>query len=254
MTFSASDPTGGAGLQADLLAVSALGGHALTVVTGLTAQNTQGVLRFEPTTADWVAAQLDALLTDSLQPCAFKAGVLGSQHAVDALLGVKARWPGVPLVVDPVRASGRGDGFGAEALFEYLKTALFPVVDVLTPNWPEAQAFTGQSQPEAAAQALLGMGCKAVLLKGEHLPGGQVVNSLYTINAAPVVWPCERLPGQYHGSGCTLASALATLLALGQPLEHATGLALDYTWHTLAHGFDVGEGQAIPDRLWRAKP
>ncbi|HEX4917730.1 MAG TPA: hydroxymethylpyrimidine/phosphomethylpyrimidine kinase [Limnobacter sp.] len=254
LAFSASDPTSGAGLQADVLAVAAMGGHALTVLTGLTAQNTQGVQRFEPLHADWLQSQVDSLLADGVMPHALKAGVLGSAAAVDAVVALKARWPAVPLVVDPVRASGRGDGFGGAVLFEHMKNALFPVVDVLTPNWPEAQAFTGMREPEAAAQTLLDMGCKAVLLKGEHLPGGQVVNCLYTGGEVPRAWPCQRLPGQYHGSGCTLASALAALLAGGASLLEAVPQALDYTWQSLAHAFPVGQGQHIPNRLWRRTP
>ncbi|HEX4878492.1 MAG TPA: hydroxymethylpyrimidine/phosphomethylpyrimidine kinase [Limnobacter sp.] len=251
LAFSASDPTSGAGLQADLLAIAAMGGHGLTILTGLTAQNTLGVQRFEPVQADWLQSQVDSLLADGVVPQAMKAGVLGSVAAVNALVALKARWPTVPLVVDPVRASGRGDGFGGQALFEHMKHTLFPVVDVLTPNWPEAQAFAGHSDAQAAADTLLGMGCRAVLLKGEHSPGGPVVNRLYTPKDVPVAWPCERLPGQYHGSGCTLASALAARLAGGVNLLEAVPQALDYTWQSLAHAFPVGQGQLIPNRLWR---
>lgn len=249
LTFSASDPTAGAGLQADVLTIAALGAHPLTVLTGLTAQNTVGVKRFEPCAADWIEDQLRALLDDGIAPSAIKTGVLGSAAAVAAVLKAKTIWPAVPLVVDPVRASGRGDAFGGQALFDSFRNELFPVVDLLTPNWPEAQAFTGASNVDEACARLLQMGCKAVLLKGEHLDSGEVVNRLYVTGKRVVEFPCERLPAQYHGSGCTLASACAVGLGQGLSVNEAVELALEYTWQALNYGFAVGKGQWIPDRM-----
>jgi hydroxymethylpyrimidine/phosphomethylpyrimidine kinase len=249
LTFSASDPTAGAGLQADALTIAALGAHPLTVLTGLTAQNTVGVKRFEPCSADWIEDQLQALVDDGIAPSAIKTGVLGSAAAVSAVLKVKSLWPDVPLVVDPVRASGRGDSFGGQALFDSFRNELFPVVDLLTPNWPEAKAFTGASTVDEAGARLLQMGCKAVLLKGEHLDSGDVVNRLYAVGKKVVEFPCERLPGQYHGSGCTLASACAVGLGQGLSVHEAVELALEYTWQALNYGFVVGKGQLIPDRM-----
>lgn len=249
LTFSASDPTSGAGLQADVLTIAALGAHPLTVLTGLTAQNTVGVTRFEACTPDWIEAQLQALLEDGIKPSAIKTGVLGSSAAVAAVLKAKALWPGVPLVVDPVRASGRGDAFGGQVLFDRVRNELFPVVDLLTPNWPEAQAFTGATTVDEAGARLLQMGCKAVLLKGEHLDSEAVVNRLYVVDQKVLEIPCERLPGQYHGSGCTLASACAVGLGQGLNAREAVELGLEYTWQALNYGFSVGQGQLIPDRM-----
>ena len=249
LTFSASDPTAGAGLQADALTIAALGAHPLTVLTGLTAQNTVGVKRFEACAADWIDDQLQTLLDDGVAPSAIKTGVLGSVAAVAAVLKAKQLWPNVPLVVDPVRASGRGDSFGGQALFDCYRNELFPVVDLLTPNWPEAQAFTGASTVDEAGARLLQMGCKAVLLKGEHIDSGDVVNRLYGAGHAPVEFPCERLPAQYHGSGCTLASACAVGLGQGLSVHEAVELGLEYTWQALNYGFVVGRGQLIPDRM-----
>ncbi|HEX4857327.1 MAG TPA: bifunctional hydroxymethylpyrimidine kinase/phosphomethylpyrimidine kinase, partial [Limnobacter sp.] len=164
-------------------------------------------------------------------------------------LKAKALWPQAPLVVDPVRASGRGDSFGDRALFEAFCNRLFPVTDLLTPNWPEAQAFTGADMPADAASILLQMGCKAVLLKGEHLDSGNVVNRLYLPGNPVSEFPCERLPDQYHGSGCTLASACAVGLGQGLSMRDAVELGLEYTWQALSHGFAVGQGQLIPDRM-----
>lgn len=249
LTFSASDPTSGAGLQADALTIAALGAHPLTVLTGLTAQNTVGVKRFEACSPSWIEDQLQTLLEDNIAPSAIKTGVLGSTAAVATVLKAKALWPGVPLVVDPVRASGRGDAFGGQALFDSFRNELFPLVDLLTPNWPEAQAFTSASTVDEAGERLLQMGCKAVLLKGEHLDSGEVVNRLYATGQTVVEFPCERLPGQYHGSGCTLASACAVGLGQGLSVLEAVELALEYTWQALNYGFAVGQGQLIPDRM-----
>lgn len=250
ITFSASDPTAGAGLQADVLTLAALGVHPLTVLTGLTAQNTVGVKRFEPLSASWMREQLSALLEDGMQPSALKAGVLGSVAAVKQLADLKKRFPTVPLVVDPVMASGRGDAFGKAGVWAALNKDVLPWVDLITPNWPEAQAMTQCDQPDAAAQALLGRGCKAVLIKGEHQPTEQVVNRLYLqADQPPLEFPCERLPNQYHGSGCTLASACAAGLAQGLSVQDAVALGLEFTWHALKHGFSVGQGQWMPDRM-----
>jgi hydroxymethylpyrimidine/phosphomethylpyrimidine kinase len=250
LTFSASDPTAGAGLQADVLTIAALGAHPLTVLTGLTAQNTVGVKRFEPCGPEWIEDQLQALLEDGIVPSAIKTGVLGSVAAVAAVLKARQLWPNVPLVVDPVRASGRGDSFGGQALFDCFRNELFPIVDLLTPNWPEAQAFTGADTVDEAGVRLLQMGCKAVLLKGEHLDEtGEVVNRLYVQGRGVVEFPCERLPAQYHGSGCTLASACAVGLGQGLSVDDAVELGLEYTWQSLSYGFAVGRGQLIPDRM-----
>ena len=250
ITFSASDPIAGAGLQADVLTLSALGVHPLTVVTGLTAQNTVGVQRFEACSARWIEDQLRALLDDGVVFSAIKAGVLGSLAAVRALSALKTRFPDVPLVLDPVRASGRGDSFGDPRVWKAMRNELLPVVDLLTPNWPEAQAMTQCDDEDAVAHALLGMGCGAVLLKGEHQPGAQVINRLYRQGvAASLDFPCERLAGQFHGSGCTLASACAAGFAQGLTVIEAVPFALEFTWHALKHGFEVGQGQLIPDRM-----
>lgn len=249
ITFSASDPTAGAGMQADVLTISALGAHPLSILTGLTAQNTVGVERFEACSADWIDEQLRVLLADGVQVAAIKVGVLGSVHAVRAVCALKRQWPAAPLVLDPVRASGRGDAFGDASLWAAMRDELLPLVDLLTPNWPEAQAMTLCNELEGSAARLLAMGCGAVLLKGEHQPGDSVVNRLYMTGQGVQEFPCERLPGQYHGSGCTLASACAAALAQGMPVGDAVGLALEFTWQALQNGFAIGRGQLIPDRL-----
>lgn len=247
LTFSAVDPTAGAGLQADCLTVSALGGHPLTVTTGLTAQDTQGVARFEPLSKDWVQSQLTVLMQDVIQPRAVKAGVLGSQAAVE-ILKQFLNDSRLPFVLDPVLASGRGDGFAKQDMAQSLKD-LFDLTTLITPNWPEVVALTGQSDVASAAQVLLDAGCQAVLIKGEHMSSPGVVNRLYLQDGEVHEFECVRLAGQYHGSGCTLASAIATGLAQGHSLPVAVEHGLNFTLSALENAFEVGQGQLIPNRI-----
>lgn len=249
LTFSASDPTCGAGLQADALTIAALGAHPLSILTGWTSQNTQGVEHFTPLPGKAVASQFDVLYNDTLAPHAIKAGVLGSLSALRCVLRACELYPGAPLVVDPVRGSGRGDALGTDTLFKAMRDELFAHTRVLTPNWPEAKAFTGADTPAQAAVALLETGCGAVLIKGEHLDEADVINRLYLADGGVREFTCTRLPGQYHGSGCTLASAIAVGLARGLDVEEAVEVGLDYTWLALKAAHVAGQGQLLPDRL-----
>ncbi|NJM32811.1 MAG: hydroxymethylpyrimidine/phosphomethylpyrimidine kinase [Limnobacter sp.] len=253
LAFSASDPTAGAGMQADVLTIASMGAHPLAVLTGLTAQNTQGVEHAQGLDAFWLNAQLDALLADVHAPAAIKAGALLTGQAVELVSRAAGLFPQAPLVLDPVMASGRGDTLGGKAVFDTMKHTLFAHTTLITPNWLEGKALTGKRLPDKMAAALLDMGCGAVLLKGEHQPGqvhtGHIVNRLYLQDGQVHEFPCARLAGSFHGSGCTLASACAVALARGLPLPEAVELALGYTHAALEHGFEVGSGQRIPDRL-----
>jgi len=238
LAFAASDPTGGAGLQADVLTLAARGCHPLSVVTGLTVQDTSGVQSLRAVEPELVAAQAHALLGD-FSVAAFKLGVLGSAQNAQAIARILAQRPRIPVVLDPVLASGRGDPLAsADGL-----SVLFPLTAVATPNTLEAQRLGGVA-------AMLEAGCRHVLLTGTHAEGKDVVNKLY--DASGVVredrWP--RLPGEYHGSGCTLASALAAALAKGLAMPEAVRDAQDYTWHALEAGFRPGAGQFIPQRFF----
>ena len=243
LTFAASDPTGGAGLQADVLTIGALGCHPLSVLTALTVQDTHGVSRLRSIDAACVAEQARHLLAD-IAVDAFKTGVLGSAENARAIGSIVAAHPRVPLVLDPVLASGRGDALADAALIDALAEAIVPHATVVTPNTLEAGRLGG-------AQRLLALGCDFVLVTGTHQPGPEVVNTLY--DARGVVredrWP--RLPGEYHGSGCTLASAIAASLARGREPAEAVREAQAYTWKTLAAAFRPGRGQAIPQRFVR---
>jgi hydroxymethylpyrimidine/phosphomethylpyrimidine kinase len=260
MTFAASDPTCGAGLQADLLTLAAHGCHPLTVVTALTIQDTTGVEDLLPMEGDWVADQARALLED-MPVAAFKLGMLGSIEAISAVAEVLSDYPDTPVVFDPVLASGRGDAFADEDTVVAMIELLLPLTDVLTPNSLEARRLAqdlGGSGREAlslpeCARRLIGAGCAHVLVTGTHEHSPRVVNTLFGSHGPLRHDDWQRLPGSYHGSGCTLASAIAANLAWGQALPEAVRAAQHYTWHALAAGFRPGMGQHVPNRLWRSQ-
>lgn len=255
LAFAASDPTGGAGLQADVLTIAARGCHPLSVLTGITVQDTRGVLGIRAVEADWVAEQARAVLAE-MRVQAIKLGVLASAANARAVARVLAEHPAVPVVVDPVLASGRGDALASDETLEALRTVLLPLATVLTPNSLEARRLAGAA-PGAdlagCARELLKSGCKHVLVTGTHEAGEDVVNTLYDARGRQREdrWP--RLAGEFHGSGCTLASAIAALLARGLPVEQAVRQAQEYTWHALSAGFSPGRGQAIPDRFFSSR-
>jgi hydroxymethylpyrimidine/phosphomethylpyrimidine kinase len=248
LTFAASDPTGGAGMQADLLTIAARGCHPLSVVTGLTVQDTGGVIRLQAVDARLVEEQARALL-DEMRVDAIKLGVLASPANVAAVARVLAEHPGVPLVVDPVLTSGRGDALADDNLIAALRADIIPRATVLTPNSVEARRLAGRSALAECAPALLDMGCRHVLVTGTHEETSEVVNTLHSRDGATHAEQWPRLPGSYHGSGCTLASALAAALARGMDVAAAAHDAQAYTWSALKAGFKPGRGQFLP---WRA--
>ena len=256
LTFAASDPSGGAGIQADLLTLSSMGCHPLSVITALTVQDTIGVEAMRAVDAEWVADQARALLEDMLVD-AFKIGVLGSVENIGVIAEILSDYPDVPLVLDPVLASGRGDELATEEMASALRELLLPHTTIVTPNSIEARRLADLDDEDASiadcATRLVLAGCEYVLVTGTHEPTRDVVNTLY--GQAGVVradtWP--RLPGSYHGSGCTLASAIAAMLANGLELPEAVREAQDYTWHALERGYRPGMGQLLPDRLFWAR-
>src|SRR6267142_957838 len=216
LTFAASDPTGGAGLQADLLTLASMGCHPLSVVTALTMQDTRGVEGILAVEADWVAGQARHLLED-MRVAAFKLGVLGSLENIHAIADVISDYPEVPVILDPVLASGRGDALASDEMIGALRELIVPQCTVVTPNSLEARRLAAT--------------------------GGAVVREDR--------W--QRLPGSYHGSGCTLASAIAAALANGLEVAEAVRDAQEYTWQALAGGFRPGMGQLLPDRFFWAR-
>jgi len=258
LTFAASDPSGGAGLQADILTLSSMGCHPLSVLTAITVQDTLGVEGLQPLDSEWVADQARCLLED-MPVDAFKIGVLGSVENIAAIAEILSDYPDVPLVLDPVLASGRGDELTTEEMLHALRELLLPRTTIITPNSTEARRLAADGEEDAepalaiCAQQLIEMGCEYVLITGTHEPTPQVVNTLYNKSGVVRSDAWERLPGSYHGSGCTLASAIAALVANGLELPEAVREAQDYTWHALAKAYRPGMGQFLPDRLFWAR-
>jgi len=257
LVFAGSDPTSGAGLQADLLTLGSLGCHGLTVVTALTVQDTAGVEQALPIDAEWVSDQARSLLED-MAVSAFKIGMVGSVENVAAIAEVVADYPDVPLVFDPVLASGRGDDLATEDVIAAMRELLIPQTTVLTPNTIEARRLAQSDEEEDAplaecARRLLETGAEYVLITGTHEGTPDVVNTLYGEDGLVRTDEWERLPGSYHGSGCTLASAIAATLANGLEVPEAVREAQEYTWQALRAGFRPGMGQLIPDRFFWAR-
>ena len=258
LVFAASDPSGGAGIQADLMTISSMGCHALSVITALTVQDTVGIDSVMSIDADWVEAQARTVLED-MAVDAFKIGLLGSSDNVAAIAAILADYPDVPLVFDPVLASGRGDELADDEMIVAIRKLLLPHTTVLTPNSIEARRLAAEDEEagelslELCAQRLLASGCANVLITGTHENTPQVVNELFSAGGRVRSDRWESLQGSYHGSGCTLASALAAGLAQGLSVGDAVGEAQDYTWKALAAGFRPGMGQFIPDRFFWAR-
>jgi hydroxymethylpyrimidine/phosphomethylpyrimidine kinase len=259
LTFAASDPSGGAGIQADLMTISSMGCHALSVVTALTVQDTLGIDSLLVIDADWVDDQARTLLED-MPVDVFKIGLLGSVENIAVIASILADYPDVPLVFDPVLASGRGDELADSEMISALQELLLPQTTILTPNSLEARRLCGGTDDDdndlpldECARRLIAYGCEYVLLTGTHENTPQVVNDLYDSEGLVRSDNWQRLPGSYHGSGCTLASALAASLAHRLSVSDAVREAQEYTWKTLAAGFRPGMGQYIPDRFFWAR-
>ncbi len=244
-----SDSGGGAGIQADIKAVTALGGFAMTAITALTAQNTEGVHGIHEIDPAFVAEQMRVVLQD-LGADAVKTGMLHRRAVVEAVLGaLAAHAADVPVVVDPVMVAKGGASLLDEDTVAVLRASLLPRATLLTPNVPEAEALAGmpvrdRDGQERAAQRLLAMGPSAVLVKGGHLPGAMVRDCL--VSAAGTHWYEDRRieTRSTHGTGCTLASAIATGLAQGLALPEAVGRARAYVQRAIetAPGFGRGHG------------
>ena len=259
LVFAATDPSGGAGLQADVLTLASMGCHPLSVVTAITVQDTTGVEDVMPLDADWVADQARCILED-VPVAVFKLGVLGSVESIAAIAEIVSDYPEIPLVLDPILASGRGDELASEDMLSALRDLIIPQATIVTPNILEILRIAYDENVEEdnpdlaeAARRILETGCEYVLITGTHSNSTQVINTLYGREGVVRSDGWERLAGSYHGSGCTLSSAIAAGLAQGLDIAEAVAEAQEYTWQTLKDGFRLGMGQPIPDRLFWAK-
>jgi hydroxymethylpyrimidine/phosphomethylpyrimidine kinase len=250
LVFAGHDPSGGAGIQADIEALASQGCHAATVITALTVQDTRDVQDFRPLDAVELIAQARAVLED-MPVATFKLGMLGSVENIEAIHTILNDYPEIPVVFDPVLASGGGTGLGGPELIQAMQVLLLPMTTVLTPNSPEARALArGADTLDACALSLLDAGTDYVLVTGTHEDSRHVDNRLHHEDRLLETFTWERLPGSYHGSGCTLASSLAGLLARGLDPFAAAHEAQDYTWNALRQGYRPGLGQQLPNRLF----
>ena len=244
LVFAGADPSGGAGIAADILAIAAQGAHALPVITALTVQDNDRVFGVEAVAPELLRRQAQALI-DKIAIHAVKIGIPGSaaNAAVMAQLIAQLRQarPNLPVVLDPVLASGHGDVLSRDDAVLAL-SPLLPVTTVIVPNGPEAAALGGVAQ-------LLAQGCGHVLVTGGHGAGDAVLNRWSDGGGGQREWRWPRLPGEFHGSGCTVASAIAALLAQGVPLFDALDLAQTYCHAALSEAYAIAPGQRMPQRL-----
>lgn len=252
LVFSGSDPSGGAGMQADLPAINALGAHALTVPTALTVQDNVSVFAVHPVDAELVRHQAQVLV-DRFRIDAVKLGIAGNRANAEVIAAIIAalrqKNPALPVVFDPVLANGKGDALSADNAVAALEP-LYAGASVITPNLNEADRLCGPGEPARQAAMLQARGCTHVLLKGGHGPEREdVVNRWFGPDEAFESWQWPRLPGEFHGSGCTLAAALAARLAHGDSMRDAIAAAQTYCQRTLATAYSIADGQLIPNRV-----
>jgi len=247
LIVAGSDSGGGAGIQADIKTVTALDAFAATALTALTAQNTVGVHAVHPVPLDFIARQIEVVMTD-IGADVIKTGMLGDSGVISTVCEALERYAaGVPVVVDPVMVAKGGHPLLAAGAVDSLRRQLLPMAAVITPNLPEAEALTGMTiasvaDMRVAAAALLVLGVPAVLLKGGHLPGDEVVDLLATPDGVEA-FSAPRIQTRHtHGTGCTIASAVAAGLAQGMPLRDAVVRARAYVRAAIASAPGLGEG------------
>lgn len=253
MTFSGHDPSGGAGIQADIETLASQGCHATPVLTAITTQDTRDVVDYTVLDSTHVITQARAILED-MPVSAFKIGMLGATGTVEAVHSILRDYPEVPVVLDPVLATEGGTSLAATGLLDAIKVLLLPQTTIITPNSQEVRALVPEADTlDACGSALLDLGVEYALITGTHENTTQVINTLFHGHQKPVPFTWERLPHRYHGSGCTLAACLAGLIAHGVNPLQAAHEAQTFTWHALQQGYRPGMGQYLPERLFWAK-
>lgn len=250
LCFSGLDPSGGAGLQADIEAIGASGAHAAIACTALTIQNSQQVFGFSATTTDVLMAQANALIDDLPIKCV-KSGMLGTTDNIAGLADFLRQHPDYLYVLDPVLVANSGGSLGDAATLVQAFSELIPLASIITPNTVELRALTGEVDLEQATQKLFAMGAQAVLVKGGHEDTPEYIQNTLYVDAKIVAQSrCPRLEGEYHGSGCSLASFIAGRLAQGDDLKIAVQGAETWLFEVLKQAeIPVIGGQRIPKRF-----
>lgn len=261
LTIAGSDSGGGAGIQADIKTFSALGVFATSAITAITAQNTQGVRSIQPVSPDVLRDQIEAVLEDFTVD-AIKIGMLYSAEAARVVADTLARYPDIPIVLDPVMISTSGSKLLKEDAIRTITERLFPMTTLLTPNIPEAEELSGvkiQNEDDitAAARVLRELGCRSVLVKGGHLAGTEATDWLFIEEEKPMRLVDPRVETRNtHGTGCTLSSAIAAYLALSISFEFAVRLGKTYVNKAIANGagIEVGHGHGPVNHLFHPSP
>ncbi|MCF6282399.1 MAG: hydroxymethylpyrimidine/phosphomethylpyrimidine kinase [Candidatus Polarisedimenticolaceae bacterium] len=250
LTIAGHDPSGGAGIQADIEAIAANRCHAASVITCITVQDSCDLQSVIPQPIEQIDAQARAALND-YKVEAIKIGLIGDIKIAAWLSDLLAEYHTIPVVLDPVLTSGAGTRLVDQTMESVILQRLLPFTDLITPNSPEAYRLAaGSGNLESCAETLLSNGARYVLITGTHEREEQVVNRLYNPEGLIDEQTWDRLPGSYHGSGCTLSAAIAAFLAQGFSMLDAVKEAQVYTWDTLFNGFSLGRGQNIPDRFF----
>jgi len=254
LTIAGSDPSGGAGIQADLKTFAAFGVYGATVLTALTAQNTMGVSGVFPVPPDFIAAQFHSVTSD-LQISAIKTGMLGDAPTVELVARLLSEIPSVPVIVDPVMVATSGDVLLAPEAVEAVRTSLIPRALLVTPNIPEAATLldvepaASEAEMRAQAKALMKFGCGAVLIKGGHAEGSDALDILFDGKEHHALRRTRIETRNMHGTGCTLSAAIAANVALGARLDAAVAAGKDFVWNALEAGAGrrIGHGNGPVD-------
>ncbi|MSP28112.1 MAG: hydroxymethylpyrimidine/phosphomethylpyrimidine kinase [Methylococcales bacterium] len=249
LSFSGHDPSGGAGVQADIETLVSHQCHSTSVITTLTEQDTHNVKKLIPQRPEDIISQAQTLLND-IDVNVFKIGLIGHYETALAIHTLLKQYPKIPVVLDPVLAAGGGTELCNEQLLRAITELLLPCTTVLTPNSEEARKLTGLTDLQDCGLKLLELGCNTVLITGTHEDTPSVSNQLFHDGRCWETYTWSRLPASYHGSGCTLAASIAALLAHGIEPIQAVMEAQDYTWNSLNAAYKVGKGQHNPNRFF----
>ncbi len=248
LTIAGSDCSGGAGIQADIKTISALGCYAASAITAVTVQNTCGVTGIHPIPASYVKAQIDAVMTD-IKPKAIKIGMINDVEIVNAIATSIKEYKPESVVFDPVMVSTSGCKLIEDMAVEAIKKKLIPLSKIITPNLSEAMVLTGEDISDTrsmivAGKKILELGCHAVLIKGGHLSGNDMYDVLcINDDKTPYIYTASKIQSKNtHGTGCTLSSAIAAFLSMGETLPNAVSKAKDYVHKGILNGKDINIG------------
>jgi len=256
LVFSGLDPSGGAGIQADIETLASHGCHACPIITNLTVQDTTNIKNYSKTDVDLIIQQAEYIQADC-QISAIKIGLLGNAKLIIELGKFIQKLPEIPVILDPILASGGGTSLADSQTINALINHLIPYTHFLTPNHLEARTLANvlgcqSTQYKDIANVLLELQCHYVLITGGHENTDLISNVLFHAQNPPETFQWQRIKGEFHGTGCTLSSSIAGLIAQGHSPLSAVHQAQEFTWSSLKHGYAIGKGQRIPNRFFWA--